>query len=295
MIEKEDGASKNDCEQNAARRFAEGFRRKHPRPETVVLRDGPAWKGPRIKLLRFRGSRYILGARPGDRGFLFDRAKDSQEARTPEKTERAKKGRIAHEFRWPGGAPPDETRFDVRADLPEYAEARPDGSKASRSRAADLPLGEAAANPAVREARSRRRIENETFNALKNHRCEFEHNFGHGEKPVQRLRQPMPAGVPDRPDPEALLRDVQRGEAVPGAQAPSLAGAAAMLLKGQDAGPVRFACGPRPPLRSRALKSRAAEPNSNRRVNCALAGIAEPFRARFHSCCHIDILHASKS
>ena len=30
--------------------------------------------------------------------------------------------------------------------------------------------------------RSRRKIENETFNVMKNHGYELEHNFGHGEK-----------------------------------------------------------------------------------------------------------------
>ncbi|MDE0311680.1 MAG: hypothetical protein OXI52_05400, partial [Caldilineaceae bacterium] len=76
MIEKEDGASKNDCEQNAARRFVESYRREHPHLKTVVLQDGLASKGPHIKLLRSRDLRFILGAKPGDHKFLFEWAKD---------------------------------------------------------------------------------------------------------------------------------------------------------------------------------------------------------------------------
>ncbi|MDE0307397.1 MAG: hypothetical protein OXI87_21330 [Albidovulum sp.] len=182
MIEKEDGASKNDCEQNAARRFVEGYRREHPHLKTVVLQDGLASKGPHIKLLRSRDLRYILGAKPGDHKFLFEWAKDHPEARTLKKTERAKKGRIAHEFRWLDDAPLNETRSDVRVNLLEYAEVRPDGSKTGWSWAADLPLDEATVFHVMRAARSRWRIENETFNTLKNHGYEFEHNFGHGEK-----------------------------------------------------------------------------------------------------------------
>ncbi|MDE0114461.1 MAG: hypothetical protein OXN84_19505 [Albidovulum sp.] len=171
MIEKEDGESKNDCEQNEARRFAEGYRRGIPVGRPSSCRT--ASKGPHIKLLRSRDLRYILVARPGDRKFPFDRTKNNPEARTLENVERTGKGPVARTFRWLNDAPLNETHFDVRAHLPVCAEERPDGSKSSWSRAADLPLDEAAAFRAVRAARSRWRIENETLNTLKNHDCEF--------------------------------------------------------------------------------------------------------------------------
>ncbi|MDE0305917.1 MAG: hypothetical protein OXI87_13725 [Albidovulum sp.] len=136
MIEIENGAGKNDCEQSAARRFQESYRREHPHPEDVVLQDGPASKGPNIKPIRSRDLRYILGAKPGDRGFPFDRAKGRPEARTLKKTEGTKKERNAHKFRRPGDEPPYESQFDVRAALLVFAEARPDGSKTGWSRAA---------------------------------------------------------------------------------------------------------------------------------------------------------------
>ena len=70
----------------------------------------------------------------------------------------------------------------MRVNLLEYAEVRPDGSKTSWSWVTDLPLDEATVFHVMRAARSRWRIEIETFNTLKNHSYEFEHNFGHGEK-----------------------------------------------------------------------------------------------------------------
>ncbi|MDE0113348.1 MAG: hypothetical protein OXN84_13845, partial [Albidovulum sp.] len=227
MIQNEDGTSENDCEINAARRFLEGFRRKHPHPETVVRQDGPASKG----LL------YILGAKRRDRGFLYDRAKDHPVARTPKKTERTKKGRTAHEFRWPGDAPLNESQFHMRGDLLVCAEARPDGSKTSWSRAADLPLDKTTANRAVRPARSRWHIEYETVNALKNRGCEFEHNFGHGKNLSSAFATLCLLAFLIDQVLERRCAVLKKGEAVPGSQALSLAGAEALLRQGQVAGP----------------------------------------------------------
>ncbi|MDE0307020.1 MAG: hypothetical protein OXI87_19390 [Albidovulum sp.] len=157
MIEKEDGAGKNDCEQNAARRFAEDFRREHPRLKTVVLQDGPASKGPYVEPLRSRDLRHVLGANPGDHRFLFDWAKDNPEARTLEKIERTGKGPVAYKFR---------RLNDARVNLLECAEAHPDGSKTSWSRVADPPLDEAAAFVAA-QAKSVRPANGRLANTLR--------------------------------------------------------------------------------------------------------------------------------
>ena len=46
----------------------------------------------------------------------------------------------------------------------------------------DLPIDDTNAMELMRAARARWRIENETFNTLKNQGYHFEHNFGHGHK-----------------------------------------------------------------------------------------------------------------
>ena len=46
----------------------------------------------------------------------------------------------------------------------------------------DLTLTAGNVTPVARGGRARWRIENETFNTLKNQGYHFEHNYGHGEK-----------------------------------------------------------------------------------------------------------------
>ena len=50
-IVKGDGATKNDCERNAAKRGLTEIRREHPHLKLVVVEDGLASNGPHIKLL----------------------------------------------------------------------------------------------------------------------------------------------------------------------------------------------------------------------------------------------------
>ena len=51
-IVKGDGATKNDCERNAAKRMLEDVRREHPHLKLIVVEDGLASNGAHIKLLK---------------------------------------------------------------------------------------------------------------------------------------------------------------------------------------------------------------------------------------------------
>ncbi|MCK5099464.1 MAG: transposase, partial [Desulfobacteraceae bacterium] len=73
MITKKDGTNKNDCERNAARRFYEDFRREHPHLKTIVVEDALSSNAPHIRDLKRFDLRFILGVKPGDHQFLFDK------------------------------------------------------------------------------------------------------------------------------------------------------------------------------------------------------------------------------
>ncbi len=63
----------------------------------------------------------------------------------------------------------------------EYWEFKPNGKPRHFSWVTDLPITGSNAMTSMRAGRARWRIENETFNTLKNQGYGFEHNFGHGK------------------------------------------------------------------------------------------------------------------
>ena len=64
----------------------------------------------------------------------------------------------------------------------DYWEISPDGSVQRFSWITDLETNEDSVWYIMRGGRARWKIENETFNTLKNQGYQFEHNFGHGKK-----------------------------------------------------------------------------------------------------------------
>jgi hypothetical protein len=64
----------------------------------------------------------------------------------------------------------------------EYWEHAPDGSVTHFSWVTDLPVDDSNLMSLMRGARARWKIENETFNTLKNQGDHFEHHFGHGNQ-----------------------------------------------------------------------------------------------------------------
>ena len=64
----------------------------------------------------------------------------------------------------------------------EYWERRSNGKEQHFAWVSDLPIEESTVMEMMRAGRARWRIENETFNTLKNQGYRFEHNFGHGHK-----------------------------------------------------------------------------------------------------------------
>ena len=71
-IVRQDGETKNDCEQNAAKRLLQDFRREHPHLKTIVIQDSLYSTGPHIDLLKELNIRFIINAKSGNLGTLFE-------------------------------------------------------------------------------------------------------------------------------------------------------------------------------------------------------------------------------
>jgi hypothetical protein len=90
-------------------------------------------------------------------------------------------GKVSCEIDFINDVPLNEANPDVRVNWLQYAEYGPDGQERRWTWVTDLEISRKNARWLVRGGRCRWKIENETFNTLKNQGYHFEHNYGHGE------------------------------------------------------------------------------------------------------------------
>jgi len=181
-IQKQDGSTKNDCERNATRRMLRKVREAHPRLKLIVIEDGLASNAPHVRDLIEYGMHFILGVKPGDHAYLFQKVEEARrDGRSPCLTR--EKGDVTCEVSWAYGLPLNESNEDVKVDFLEYNEYDKEGTRIKHfTWILDLHVTRQNAWLFARGGRCRWRIENETFNTLKNQGYHFEHNYGHGEK-----------------------------------------------------------------------------------------------------------------
>jgi len=183
MIIKQDGETKNDCERNAAKRFFEQLRKDHPHLKLIIVEDGLSPNAPHIRDLNKHNLHYILGVKPGDHKFLFDYVnKASQSGETTELEYKDKDNpQIIHRFRFINDVPLNKSNQDLRVNFIEYWEVS-DKETQHFSWVTDFTVTRENAYKLMRGGRARWKIENETFNTLKNQGYNFGHNYGLGKK-----------------------------------------------------------------------------------------------------------------
>jgi len=182
-IIKQDGTTKNDCERNASKRLLRKIRCEHPHLSLIVVEDGLASNAPHIREILDLDMHFILGVKPGDHGFLFEKLIAAyDEDRVTTLCGRTKDNR-AYELSFVNGLPLNESNQDLLVNFLQYSEYDSDGEPVKLfSWVTDFTLTKQNAYHLMRGGRARWKIENETFNTLKNQGYQFEHNFGHGEQ-----------------------------------------------------------------------------------------------------------------
>ena len=185
IIKKQDGETKMDCERNAVRRLLKKFRQDHPHLKIIINEDSLSSNAPHIDDLEQYNCHYILGVKEGDHKFLFqyvDQAiKDGTaiELMIPDEENKD----LNHWFHIVYDAPLNKSHQGRRVTFVEYWEENTKTDKIQRfSWITDLDITEDNVYLFMRGARARWKIENETFNTLKNQGYNFSHNYGLGKK-----------------------------------------------------------------------------------------------------------------
>ena len=172
-IIQQDGQTKNDCERNATRRWLKQFRQEHPHLPVIVVEDALSANAPHLKDLAEADARDIIGVKPGDHKFLFEHLRVLDEAGQMQVLTLVDPdtGKL-HHFRFCNRVPLNESHPDVLVNVLEYWEFDRDLGDLKNvqhfSWISAFLLTPDNVWDIMRGGRARWKIENETFNTLKN-------------------------------------------------------------------------------------------------------------------------------
>jgi hypothetical protein len=182
-IQRQDGQSKNDCERNAARRWLKHFRREHPHLPVIITEDALSSNAPHLRDLQAAHCHFILGVKPGDHAYLFEQVYDRVQAEQVQTWHQTEAGTgVQRDYLLVNNVSINEANQEVLVNFLRFVETDAEGQEHEWTWVTDLRLTPREVAEGVRGGRARWRIENETFNTLKNQGYHFEHNYGHGDK-----------------------------------------------------------------------------------------------------------------
>lgn len=182
MIINSDGDTKNDCERSAGKRLIGKIRAGHPKLKIMVTCDGLYSNQPFIDVLKAHGMSFVLVAKPTDHKLLFQWVEELDGLGGVEHMELVDQKRRRHHYRWVKQVPLNGTRDADQVNFFEYWLKVDQKVTYHNSWVTDRTVSDKNIVELVKAGRARWKIENETFNTLKNQGYHLEHNFGHGEQ-----------------------------------------------------------------------------------------------------------------
>ena len=181
FIVKQDGAEKQDCERNAVKRWHEkhGARLKPLRP--VYLADDLFACQSVVERLIAGGDDFIFTCKENSHRALYDFIDGCEFERCEIKIRKGKTSET-HRYRYIEKVPLRDGEDAVLVNWIGFEISDAKGVvKYKTAFVTSLPVTKDNVAEIVVCGRARWKIENESFNVLKNHGYELEHNFGHGE------------------------------------------------------------------------------------------------------------------
>ncbi|WP_428487676.1 transposase [Rhodopila sp.] len=182
FIAPQDGAEKQDCERNAAKRWLATHANRVKDLQLIYLGDDLFACQPIAAAITAAGGDFLLTAKPASHKALYDFMQGATRAAHTVKQKVAGKP-LTYRYRWFKQAP---LRAGKDALLVNWigvtiADAK---SKVTYDNAfvTSLPVTRDTVAELVACARARWKIENESFNVLKSNGYHLEHNFGHGKQ-----------------------------------------------------------------------------------------------------------------
>ena len=181
-ITNRDGTEKQDCEINAAKRLLVKLRKAHPKLPFIIGGDGLFSKQPFINACKQQGMSFILVAKPADHKVLFEYVEEIAAMGEADTLELVDIKKRRHRYRWVNQVPINGSEKADDVNFFDYQMIVGDKVTYRNSWVTDISANADNIVELVKAGRCRWKIENETFNTLKNQGYHIEHNFGHGKK-----------------------------------------------------------------------------------------------------------------
>jgi len=181
-IVKQDGQSKNDCELNAGTRLLNWLALNYKGHKLIIAEDALYANGPHLRQIRDNKWQFVVNIKPKSQKTLFKAFEMRKKRRDTKYCEWTDTASTIHRFWYANNFALNEASPDVRVNVLFYEEEKKNGKIQKFSWATSIPITKGNVERIMRIGRSRWKIENETFNTLKNQGYNFSHNFGHGFK-----------------------------------------------------------------------------------------------------------------
>lgn len=208
-IKNQDGATKNDCETNASKRLIEKIQTRHLSEKFIFVEDALYANGPNIREIIAKGNRFIIRTKIGSGAgsaikqfenilepgkhkmpppkLLYRKGQSGSEGiERPEKqlvienhTEETAK--LIQRWSYVNGLYLNEANKDIEVNYIRYEEEHKKNKAVKKFEwITNIVLTKKNFKKVCIAGRARWKIENETFNTLKNQGYNFDHNYGHG-------------------------------------------------------------------------------------------------------------------
>ena len=181
-ITRQDGSTKNDCERNACKRLLPHIRSILPDEKILILLDALYADGPTIKALQAKEMNmdYIIVIKEG---YVLEQVKQLKKKGKLKELKWEKNKDISCKIQWVSKLILNGANQDVIVNYLEYEEvdSKTGATKYYNKWITNLKLTKVNVKRVVKAGRARWKIENETFNTLKNQDYNLEHNYGHGQ------------------------------------------------------------------------------------------------------------------
>lgn len=181
-IQCQDGEDKNDCERNAKKRLINWMSTVYSNEKLLFLEDALYSTAPNIKQIRENNWDFILGVKPDGNKYLFRILDEGWHNNKPIYRHTYEEDGEKYVFSFFNDVIINESNREEKVNFLHCKQVNKKGKVTNFSWVTSLKITSYNVVKIMRAGRSRWKIENETFNTLKNQGYRFEHNYGHGHE-----------------------------------------------------------------------------------------------------------------